>query len=190
MGKDELQTERLILRPWRDSDAESLFRYARDPGVGPACGWRPHTSVMDSAQVIKEVLSVPESYAITLKEAFADAAAGEAVGSIGILLGSKGGHGPKEAEIGYWIGVPFWGKGYVPEAVNEIMRHCFEDLSMETLWCGYYDGNEKSKRVQEKCGFAYHDTVKDKQVPLLNEVRTEHYTSISRMIWEWGRKSR
>ena len=145
MEKGMLATERLILRPWRESDAESLFKYARDPGVGPACGWLPHTSVMNSSEVIKDILAVPECYAITLKDK------DEAIGSIGITTGSKAGRemGPKEAEIGYWLGVPFWGQGYAPEAVREIMRHCFEDLGMETLWCGYYDGNEKSKRVQK-----------------------------------------
>ena len=60
-----------------------------------------------------------------------------------------------EGEIGYWIGVPFWGKGLIPEAVRELARHGFEDLKLDKTWCGYFDGNEKSKRVQEKCGFHF-----------------------------------
>ena len=55
-----------------------------------------------------------------------------------------------EAEIGYWIGVPYWGQGLIPEAVREIMRYGFDDLNLEKLWCGYFDGNTKSQRVQEK----------------------------------------
>ena len=51
-----------------------------------------------------------------------------------------------------WIGVPYWGQGLIPEAVREIMRHGFDDLNLEKMWCGYFDGNTKSKRVQEKCG--------------------------------------
>ena len=48
-----------------------------------------------------------------------------------------------EGEIGYWIGVPFWGKGLIPEAVRELVRHGFEDLKLDKIWCGYFDGNEK-----------------------------------------------
>jgi len=88
-----------------------------------------------------------------------------------------------EAEIGYWIGVPFWGQGLIPEAVRELMRYAFDDLGMKQLWCAYFDGNEKSKRVQEKCGFKYHHTNKDVEWPLMNDIRTVHITTITRLEW-------
>ena len=55
-----------------------------------------------------------------------------------------------ECELGYWLGEPFWGRGYMPEAAYALMKRGFETLEMTTIWCGYYDGNKKSKRVQEK----------------------------------------
>ena len=58
-----------------------------------------------------------------------------------------------EAEIGYWIGVPYWGKGLIPEAVCELLRHGFEDLELSKIWCGYFDGNEKSKRSRKNADF-------------------------------------
>ena len=58
-----------------------------------------------------------------------------------------------ECELGYWSGQPFGGKGLIPEAAKELLRHAFEDLKMNVVWCGYYAGNMQSKRVQEKCGF-------------------------------------
>ena len=70
-----LQTERLILRAWQESDAEALYRYASNPNIGPIAGWPPHTSVENSREIIKTVLSAPESYAVVLKET------GEAVGT-------------------------------------------------------------------------------------------------------------
>ena len=54
-----------------------------------------------------------------------------------------------ECELGYWIGKPFWGQGLIPEAAKELLRYAFEDLGMRAVWCGYYEGNEKSRRVQE-----------------------------------------
>ena len=63
-----LQTKRLILRPWQERDAQSLYEYAKDPEVGPPAGWPPHTSVENSREIIRNVLSSPETYAVCLKD--------------------------------------------------------------------------------------------------------------------------
>ena len=171
-----LQTERLILRPWDEADAEVLYTYAKDPQVGPIAGWPPHTSVENSRQIIREVLSAPETYAIVLKET------GLPIGCIGLHhddLAVK----DDEEELGYWLGVPYWGRGIVPEAAREILRHAFEDLGLARVWCGYYDGNEQSKRVQEKLGFAYQWTTEDTPVPLLGETRIGHASLLTKEAW-------
>ena len=59
-----LESERLILRHWEESDAEDLYKYASDPDVGPIAGWPPHQSVDESRDVIKNVLNGKEAYAI------------------------------------------------------------------------------------------------------------------------------
>ncbi len=175
-----LETERLILRSWEESDAEELYKYASDERVGPIAGWMPHTSVENSREIIRDVLSKPETYAVVLK------ATGKPVGSAGIMLGGAGMADMKEneAEIGYWIGVPYWGQGLIPEAVRELQRRCFQDLGLESIWCAYFDGNEKSRRVQEKCGFIYHHTERDKLWKLTGDIHTEHCTCITREQWE------
>lgn len=88
-----------------------------------------------------------------------------------------------EAEIGYWIGVPFWGMGIIPEATQCLIDYAFNDLHLKKLWCGYFDGNEQSKRVQEKCGFHYCQRFKDKEWPLLNTTKTQHITCLSKDKW-------
>lgn len=174
-----LETERLILRPWRLDDAQSLYKYASDDRVGPIAGWNPHTSVEDSRQIINDVLSAIGVYALVLKET------NEPVGSIGLMIGKNSNLDlpDNEAEIGYWIGVPYWGRGLVPEAIREIIRFAFEKLRLDTLWCGYFDGNERSKRCQEKCGFKYHQTKKDIYWKLTDDVRTEHITRLQKNEW-------
>jgi Acetyltransferases, including N-acetylases of ribosomal proteins len=174
-----LSTDRLILRPWREEDAPSLYAYAKDPAVGPIAGWPVHPDVAHSRRVIADHLSGDGIFAIVLT------GMDSPIGSIGVLIGEKSGMhiGEDEGEIGYWIGVPYWGRGLVPEAVRELMRHCFEEIGLVRLWCGYFDGNEQSRRVQEKCGFAYHHTECDKKIVLLDVVRTEHISCIARKEW-------
>lgn len=175
-----LETERLILRPWKESDAQSLYEYAKDPDVGPIAGWPPHQSVDESKNIIKNVFQGAECYAICQKED------NIAIGAIELKLNGYTDMTKKddECELGYWLGKPFWNKGYMTEAVKELLRHGFEDLDMNIIWCGYYEGNIKSKRVQEKVGFVYHHTCQKAPVPLLNEVRVGHTNFMTKQQWK------
>ena len=172
-----LQTKRLILRPWSENDAEELYKYASDPEVGPPAGWPPHTSVENSREIIRTVLSAPETYAVCLKEN------GKPIGSVGLHRNDLA-ERDDEYELGYWIGKPFWGQGLIPEASRELLRYAFEDLGMNRIWCGYYDGNEKSHRVQEKLGFVFHHTTEGLEVKLLNEIRTGHSNLMTKERWQ------
>lgn len=173
-----LETKRLLLRPWREEDAEELYKYACDPDVGPVAGWPAHTSVENSREIIREVLSAEGTFAVVLKST------GLPIGSIGIMRNANVRTEENEVEIGYWIGKPYWGQGFIPEAVRECLRYSFEELNCERVWCGYYEGNEKSHRVQKKCGFRYHHTIKDKSCPLVGEVRTEHVSVLERETYD------
>ena len=174
-----LETERLILRPWSEQDAEALYRYARDPEVGTPAGWPAHTSVENSLQIIQTVLAKPEVYAVCLKD-------GSPIGSIGLHLNGSTDMTERddECELGYWLGKPFWGQGLITEAAWELLRHAFEDLKMAAVWCGYYDGNQKSARVQEKLGFVYQHKTENLPVPLLGEIRTGHCNLMTKARWQ------
>ncbi len=175
-----MKTQRLILHSWAENDAESLYNYAKDPAIGPIAGWPPHTSVENSREIIRDILSAPETYAVVLKET------NEPIGSVGIMF-ADGVHSAEmqdgDAEIGYWIGVPYWGQGLIPEAVQRLLKRCFVELDVKRVWCGHYDGNIKSRRVMEKCGFKYHHTEEGKTSPL-GDIRTEHFTLLTREDWK------
>ena len=174
-----IETQRLILRPWQERDAQALFRYAADPLVGPPAGWPPHTSVENSREIIENVLSKPETYAVCLKN-------GEPIGSVGLHLNGSTDMTDRddECELGYWIGRPFWGQGMIPEASRALLRHAFEELGMRAVWCGYYEGNEKSRRVQAKLGFVYQHKTEGLEVPLLGEIRTGHCNRMTKERWQ------
>lgn len=175
-----LETQRLILRPWREDDAADLYHYAKDPRVGPAAGWAVHKDEADSLHILRTVLmndgkaENEVTWAVTIK------GSDEPVGSIGIFP-SEVSLGKGQPEIGYWIGVPFWGQGYIPEAVRFLLRRCFEK-GAEQVWCSHFEGNEKSRRAIEKCGFQYRCT-QDWFVPAFNETRKALYYSVSREDW-------
>ena len=171
------ETERLILRPWEEGDAEECYKYAKDPRVGPAAGWPVHTDVENSRLIIRDILMVPETYAIVLKET------GLPIGSISLHFHSHLAEKDDECELGYWIGVPYWGRGLMPEASRELLRHAFGDLKMERVWCAYFEGNEKSKRVQEKLGFKYQRTIENYPVTLLGEIRTDIANLLTKEEW-------
>lgn len=174
-----LETPRLILRPWRETDAESLYEYAKDPLVGPIAGWPVHTSVEDSRGIIRDILSADETYAVALRET------GRAAGSVGLMRGEAGNLvlQPDQAEVGYWIGRPFWGRGLITEATRELIRLAFDDLGIRTLWCGWFEGNDKSRRVSEKCGFSYVGS-EEKYWPQIDRTIVRHISRLTKE--EWG----
>lgn len=174
-----LKTERLIMRPWQESDAASLYKYASDDRVGPIAGWPVHQSEEESLEIIRTVFSHPAIYAVALKED------NVAIGMAGLLIGKDSNFdiADNEAEVAYWIGVPFWGQGFIPEAVKELMRHAFEELKMDALWCGYFAENEQSFKAQAKCGFKHHHTEEKQFNQFMNDYRVEHISRIGKDEW-------
>ena len=75
-------------------------------------------------------------------------------------------------------------QGIMPEAVKEMLRHAFEGCGMQKVWSGYYEGNIKSKRVQEKCGFRYQWRSEDVDVPLMHEKRTGYVSLTTKGDWQ------
>ena len=132
-----IETERVILRPFKASDLADFFEYASVDGVGEMAGW---------------FISEDKTFAITLKES------GKVIGSIGV---EKYGMEEKLSEffelsgreIGFVLSKDYWGQGIMAEAVNGLIGHLFNKIGLDFLLCGYYDFNAQSKRVQEKCGF-------------------------------------
>jgi len=171
-----LETERLILRPFAEGDAADLYEYARDPRVGPAAGWPVHKSVEESREIIRTVFAAEDTFAVV------DKPSGKVIGSAGFVHRHRTELPGPDDEIGYALSPACWGRGLIPEAVRELLRYGFEDLGLETIWCGHYDFNAKSRRVVEKCGFLYRFTEKT-WVELMGEERTELHYALTRKDW-------
>ena len=144
-----METERILLRPWRDDDATALFKYASDPDVGPRAGWPPHKSVEESLEIIHTVFHNDTTWAIELK------ATGEAIGCIGYLPSNGCPIPAREGEplVGYWIAKPYWNQGICTEALRLVMDQIRKTTNIPSLICGHFVENPASGRVMEKCGF-------------------------------------
>ena len=149
-----LTTPRLLLRPFREGDAAELYDYAKDPRVGPIAGWPPHTSVENSLEIIRTVFSAPNVFAV------ADRESGRVIGSAGFVGEHRNELPSPDDELGYALSPAFWGQGLIPEASRALIRWGFTELGLETIWCNHYDGNARSRRVIEKCGFQYEGTIR------------------------------
>ena len=170
-----LETKRLILRNWKMEDAESMFLYAKDKEVGPICGWPPHESIETSKMVLASFIEKPNCFAICKKEDIDNP-----IGCIELMNFTTKVRNNNEAELGYWLGRPFWGLGYMPEAASRLIEYGFNELGLNLIWCSYFSGNNKSKRVQEKLGFKYHHTGPEKMVESLNEIRCEEINYLTK----------
>ena len=144
-----MTTERLLLRPWLDSDAEALFKYASDPDVGSRAGWPPHKSVEESLDIIRTLFHNDTTWAIVLKDT------GEPIGAIGYgpscdcKLPTRDG----EPIVGYWVAKPFWNRGICTEALRLMLDHIVNATDIPSLISGHFIDNPASGRVMEKCGF-------------------------------------
>lgn len=171
-----METERLRIRHWQLSDKEDLYEYAKNDLVGPNAGWKPHKNIEESIDIIKMFMKEDHTYAIVLKSE------DKVIGGVGMYerYPDPDLKDLKQKEIGYVLNPKYWGQGLVPEAVNYLVQYCFDELKLDLVWCGHYDFNEKSKRVNEKCGFKYRLKKEETLVLLDNRKVITWYYNISK----------
>ena len=148
----QIETERLVLRPFALSDLDDFFAYASVPGVGEMAGWNHHQNKQDSMEILQRFVQQDKTFAICLKHD------NKVIGSLGVEE-----YGLEEKlseffsyqgrELGFVLSKQHWGKGLMTEAVQAVINYLFDEMHLDFLTCGYYTFNARSKRVQEKCGF-------------------------------------
>ncbi|MBU0997460.1 MAG: GNAT family N-acetyltransferase [Firmicutes bacterium] len=143
-----LKTKRLILRNFSESDAFDLFDYAKLETVGPNAGWAPHQTVDESLEIIKKFIESNDVWAVELRSNH------KVIGSVG-LHERMTIQGEKVKELGYVLSTSYEGKGLMTEACRRVLQYAFEEEKVQKIKVAHFLGNEKSKRVIEKCGFEY-----------------------------------
>lgn len=146
-----LQTERLLLRAWRETDLPDFYAYASVDGVGQMAGWLPHRDLEESRRILGHFMAGKKTFAMEYQ--------GKVIGSLGIEPYSEE-HYPELSnlsgrEIGYVLSRDYWGQGLMPEAVKAVIRFLFEMVKLDFILVGHFAWNRQSARVIEKCGFQY-----------------------------------
>ena len=151
-----LSTPRLTLRPWRESDLQDFYEYARVDGVGQMAGWKPHRNLEESRMILNSFILHKKTFALEYQ--------GKVIGSLGIEEYSEENYPELSSrlgrEIGYVLSRDYWGKGLMPEAVQAVIRWLFDEEHLDFIIVGHFDWNRQSRRVVEKCGFRYIKTTK------------------------------
>jgi ribosomal-protein-alanine N-acetyltransferase len=133
-----LESERLILRPPRPSDIQSMTVWLSDYDVARMTARVPHPYNEGDAEAF--IAHVPEHRFVIQRK------------RDGVFLGMAGLHADDGYEFGYWLGKPFWGFGYATEAAHRLVTYAFEALGRETVHAGWFHDNPASGHVLAKLG--------------------------------------
>lgn len=174
-----LQTERLILRPWRQEDLDDFYEYARVDGVGQMAGWLPHESKETTQMILDSFISGKKTFALELD--------GKVIGSLGIENYKEEAFPElnqlQGRSIGYVLSKDYWGQGLMPEAVKAVQKYLFDEVGFDFLVVSHYVWNGQSRRVIQKSGFRHlktiqlntrYGTTEDTLVYLLKKEDWEH----------------
>ena len=146
-----LKTERLTLRPWRESDLSDFYEYARVDGVGQMAGWTPHRNMEESKEILSHFVEGRHDFALEYQ--------GKVIGSLGVKEYNEKNYPELAAlqgrELGYTLSKDYWGRGLMPEAVKAVVDWLFNEQKLDFIIVGHFDWNGQSKRVAQKCGFQY-----------------------------------
>ena len=153
-----VETDRLVLRALKMSDAQDLFSYAQDPLVSRHVLWETHRSLADSRAYLRYAIrqyreGQPGSFAITLRRS------GRMIGTIGFMWVSKENH---SAEVGYSLSRDYWNQGIMTEALRAVIRFGFEELRLNRIEAQHELDNPASGQVMRHVGMQYEGTLRQR----------------------------
>jgi len=178
-----LETKRLALRAARLEDAKAVAALANDRRIAENTARIPYPyKLADAEQFIAGANKKGEAaYLITLHDK-------TIIGACGLMF-----HYDDTPEIGYWLGVPYWNKGYATEALHALIDYAFTDLTHDAVQAGARVTNPASRRVLEKCGFQWTGVGLYRINSIKSSAPIDRFR-LERRIWSalktWGRAKR
>jgi len=164
-----IQTERLMIRQFVESDLDDYYDIVKDRENAKAAGFQYAHQKTDAAYLLHSAITQGMIFAIV------ETSTQRVVGSIGFYpkIASNGEQAEDAAELGYVLNRSYWGKGYMTEAVQNLIKVVFDRQLLNTIWASILDDNTRSKHVLEKSGFHYVDTFTHSEHALYQPGKTE-----------------
>lgn len=165
MSQPTLTTPNLILRPYALSDASYVAKYAGDEGLAEWTSSIPHPYDADMAQAwIRSIsdpcISIPPKSRVEIVFAVESRILGHVIGSVGLTL-DKG--EDETAEIGFWIGKPYWKCGFCTEAAKAVLQYGFISLNLNCIYATHFTGNIASGKVLLKLGMSHEGILRQRK---------------------------
>jgi len=176
MPRPTITTPRLVLRPFVPTDAPAIQRLASAREVAASTLLIPHPYPEGAAA---EWIAGHDDASDNHIFAIAPRDGGEVMGAIGLHVDRN----HDRAEIGYWIGVPYWNRGYVTEAAKAIVDYVFNTLGMNRVFAFHFTQNPASGRVLQKIGMKREGTMRQHIVKWGEHVDVDYYGAVRA---EWG----
>jgi [ribosomal protein S5]-alanine N-acetyltransferase len=151
-----ITTRRLVLRPARMRDARDMFEYSKDPEVARHVLWDAHQSIRETRGVLRRMIrdyhyAPPFTYVIEHRED------GRVIGTIGLMNVNRANC---SAEIGYSLSRAYWNRGLMTEAMNAMLKYCFEELRFNRIEAQHETENPASGAVMRHAGMRHEGTLR------------------------------
>lgn len=179
-----IKGKRLYIRSFVPDDDDAYYDLAKNPHIGYLAGWKPHSSIKITRNVVSYFVLTNETFAICLKDS------DEFIGTIS-LYSDTFRKNVVARDLGFSINEKFWGNGYAPEAVQMILKYAFDELNVEVVGVTHMTENIQSKRVIEKIGFTleglirkYRKLYDDRIVDVLGYSMTREEYERKKTTWE------
>ena len=172
-----LETERLRIRPYMEGDIAELLPLIGAREVAATTLRIPHPYTQQDARDFLELAKEPGRLWLVI----ALRSDGRQIGGIGLRIEQQ----HQNAELGYWLGVPYWGRGYATEAAREMLRHGFEDLGLHRIFATHFKQNPASGNVLKKIGMRYEGCQREHLLKWGEFIDSEMY-GILRREWKAG----
>jgi len=154
-----LNSQRLILRSFKETDLNDFYYYAKNPNIGPKAGWKPHDSIEETKTILMMFIRKQEVWAIYHKKHK------KVIGSVG--LHKKSIH--NKLELGYVLSEDYWGQGLMVESCKLVIKYAFEENNISKIEVVHFKENAQSNRVIEKLGIRY-EGIKKEGFKMYNKV--------------------
>ena len=182
MAGVELHTPRLLVRTFRRSDIDRMLPLISAKEIAATTLRIPHPYTRDDAEQFLTYVEQEGGKGLAHRFAIVEKSSNDYCGNVGLHIEPE----HSRAELGYWIGLPYWGRGYATEAAQAVVAYGFRELRLNRIFATVFAGNAASRRVAQKAGLRYEGLMHQHVKKWGKYVDVEIYGALSSDLLPWN----